>query len=126
MSKLIRARYRLLALLILILILGAATYGFAAANTVPDGKAGEGSGVISGYDVTGVTYTLDSGDPTAFSLVEFDLGAAASQVYAGLGDGSTIEWVACTQDTGTTWDCDLSGVGISVYEATELHVSSAE
>jgi hypothetical protein len=128
MSKLFSYRYRVLALMIALLILGTATYGFAAANTVPAGEAGEGTGVISGYIVTNVVYTLDASDPTAFSDVDFTLDAAASDVYAGMDDG-TIDWVSCTTTnapTNTNFNCDLSTVTVTVAGATALHVSSVE
>lgn len=122
-------RYRIITLLVLAVVLSAATYGFAAANTVPAGVAGEGEGAISGYTVTNVNYLLDSTDPTSFASVSFDLGAAAGDVYAGLGDGSTpptIYWIDCSNTAGTVWSCDLSASTVSVLAATSLHVSSAE
>ena len=126
MNKFMHYRYWILALLVLAVVLSAATYGFAAANTVPAGVAGEGEGVISGYTVTSVNYTLNSSDPTAFNSVSFDLGAAANDVYAGLGDGATIYWIGCSNTAGTVWSCDLSASTVSVRAATSLHVSSAE
>ena len=91
MNKVMKFRYRILALLALAVILSAATYGFAAANSVPAGVAGEGMGVISGYTVSSIQYYLDSSDPTQFDHVTFTLDANASDVYAGLG----------------SWLCDL-------------------
>jgi hypothetical protein len=131
MSKFIQYRYRVLALVIMLLILGTATYGFADSNTVPAGSAGEGMGVISGYTVTNVVYTLDASDPTAFSDVDFTLNAAASDVYAGLDDGTGIDWVPCTTTnpgTDTDFNCDLTlpAMGVTVAGATALHVSSVE
>ena len=126
MSKLFHNRYRVLALMIALLILGTATYGFAASNTVPAGEAGEGTGVISGYVVTNVVYTLDSSDPTAFDTVTFTLDAAASDVYAGLDAGGAIDWVSCTNPSGNDFSCDLSTVTVTVAGATALHVSSVE
>ena len=126
MNKLMNNRYRIMTLLVLAVVLSAATYGFAAANTVPDGVAGEGSGVISGYVVTNVNYLLDSTDPTSFASVSFDLGAAANDVYAGLGNGTIIYWIDCSNTAGTAWSCDLSASTVSVRAATSLHVSSAE
>ena len=109
MNKIMNYRYRILTLLVLALILSAATYGFAAANTVASGAAGEGSGGISGYAVTNVQYTLNPGDPTLFTNVSIDLGAAANanNVYAGysLSGGAPASWVSCTLDAGTVWDC---------------------
>ena len=128
MNSLIKNRFRILALLILILVLGAATYGFAAGNTVTSGVAGEGSGAISGYAVTNVHYTLDNSDPTLFTNVEIDLGAAAAtnNVYAGVSatGGTPASWVTCTfSGVGTVWNCPLSG---AVDTAEELHVAAAQ
>ena len=126
MSKLIKNRYRILALLVMAIILGAATYGFAESNTVTSGAAGEGSGTISGYTVTNVHYTLNSTTPTQFTSVSIDLGATAAtnNVYAGISatGGSPASWVTCTLNAGTVWDCPLSG---SVDTAQELHVAAA-
>jgi hypothetical protein len=128
MSKIMTYRYRILALLVLALILAAATYGFAAGNTVASGVAGEGTGDISGYAVTNVHYTLNSSDPTRFTNVRIDLGAAAAtgNVYVGvsLDGGVPASWVTCTQVGATTeWDCPLSG---DVDTAEDLHVAAAQ
>ena len=125
MSKIIQYRYRILALTVLLMVLATAAFGFAATNTVPAGKAGEGNGAISGYVVSNIEYTLDSGDPTAFDSVAFDLDVAASDVYAGLDDGGGIDWVSCTGGP-TSFTCDLSTVTVTVAGATALHVSSVE
>jgi hypothetical protein len=105
--------------------MSAATYGFAAANTVPAGVAGEGQGAISGYTVTNVVYTLDNSDPTQFASVAFSLSANASDVYAGVGNGTNTYWTQCTGGP-TNFSCSLSGSTISVAAATELHVSSVQ
>jgi len=125
MNRVIKFRYRILVLLALAVVLSAATYGFAAANTVPDGVAGEGQGAISGYTVSSVNYFLDSGDPTQFDHVTFTLNANASDVYAGIGNGTIIFWTSCTGGP-TNFSCDLSGSTVSVAGAIELHVSSVQ
>ena len=124
MNKLMNRKFRILALLVLAVVMSAATYGFAAANTVPDGVAGEGEGAISGYTVTNVVYTLNSSNPTQFASVSFDLDAFATDVYAGLGNGTGIYWTSCAG--GPTWTCSLAGSTISVAAAIELHVSSVQ
>ncbi len=73
MNKVMKLRYRILALLVLAVVLSAATYGFAAANNVPVGKIGEGSGTISGYTVSSIQYYLKSSDPTEFDHVDLVL-----------------------------------------------------
>ena len=125
MNKVIKFRFRILALLAMAVILSAATYGFAAANTVPDGVAGEGQGAISGYIVSNVHYYLDSGDPTQFDRVEFTLDDSAADVYAGIGAGVTIYWTSCTGGS-PIFSCDLSGSTVSVFAADALHVSSVQ
>jgi hypothetical protein len=55
---------RLSVLLALALLVGVAIYAFAAANTVPATRAGDGSGAISGYTASSVVYTLNSSDPS--------------------------------------------------------------
>lgn len=125
MNKVIKFRYRILALLALAVILSAATYGFAAANNVPAGVAGEGSAAISGYTVSNVVYTLDNSDPTQFDSVAFTLDANASDVYAGLGNGTVIYWTSCSGGP-TSFTCDLTGSTVSVAAAIELHVSSVQ
>lgn len=123
--KNIKMRTRLMILLALAVVLSAATYGFADANTVPDGQAGEGQGSISGYIVSNVVYALDSSDPTQFASVSFTLNGNASDVYAGIGTGSLTYWVNCGGGP-TNFVCDLTGSTVSVYDAVELHVSSVQ
>ena len=133
MNKLMKNKTRIFILLILVLILGAATYGFAATNTVPDGRAGEGQGTINGYTVLNVHYELNSGNPTAFQWVYFDLEdgagnpASATEVHAGIGAGGAIDWVECDPSlAGWDFECDLSGIGTTVQAADALHVAAAE
>ena len=126
MNTLLKNRYRIMVLIVLTIVLGAATYGFAAGNTVPDGVAGEGMGNITGYVVSSVVYTLDSGTPSEFDSVDFTLSANASDVYAGIGDGlGTTYWIDCTGGP-LNWTCDLTACTVDVVDAVELHVSSVQ
>jgi hypothetical protein len=127
MNKFMKLRYRILALLVLAVVLSAATYGFAAANNVPVGKIGEGAGAISGYNVSNIHYFLDSSDPTQFDYVTFTLDANASNVYAGLGAGGSIDYMTTPCAGGpTNFSCDLTGLSVSVAAADALHVSSVQ
>ncbi len=127
MKKVMKFRYRILALLVLAVVLSAATYGFAAANTVDASLAGEGEGDITGYIVNNIHYSLDSSNPGQFGTVTFTLNASASNVYAGIGSGLTIEYmdIPCTGGP-LDFSCDLTGVSISVAAADALHVSSVQ
>ena len=121
-------RFRILALLALVITTSAATYGFAAANTFTGNNiAGEGQDTISGYEVSGVSYTLDPSDPAEFFSVEFDLNGTANDVYAGVGDGTNpVYWASCTEAPADHWTCILSGSTVNVNSAIELHVSAAQ
>ncbi len=119
-------KFRILALLVLAVVMSAATYGFAAANTVDGSKAGEGDGVVSGYIVSGIQYTLNTSNPSQFDSVTFTLDANATDVYAGIGDGSTVSWGAICTGGPTVFSCDLSSTTITVAAALELHVIAAQ
>lgn len=52
---------RNLTMFVILLIVGSAAYGFAAANTFTDaGAAGEGQGVISGYIISDTSYRVNT------------------------------------------------------------------
>ncbi len=115
--------FKVLFIVIVIAVLSLSAYAFAAANTVPATKAGDGSGVISGYTVTSVVYTLNGTDPTTLDEVSFDLGAAATQVQAQLV-ATTGTWYACTLDTGTVWQCDTTGLTVSSIDQLRVVAAS--
>jgi hypothetical protein len=94
-----------------VVIMLAVVYGFAAANSVPETGAGEGSGTVSGYTITNVAYTLLSSDPSKLQKIAFDVAptsgaGAASQVRITVNGGTT--WVTCTGPTGTNWSCSFT------------------
>lgn len=81
--------------------------GFAAANTVPESGAGEGSGTVSGYTISNISYTL-AVDPRLLESVRFDVNPTA-----GAGPASTVRisvnngtsWLACSDGGGGAWIC---------------------
>ncbi|MBL8049983.1 MAG: hypothetical protein JNM46_02065 [Anaerolineales bacterium] len=113
---------KVLFVVFVIVAISVASYAFAAANTVPATKAGDGSGVVSGYTVTSVAYTLNGTDPSTLDSVSFDLGAAATQVEVQLvASGS---WYSCTLDTGTVWECDTTGLAVSTIDQLRVVATS--
>lgn len=120
-----RKRSRLVFLLVLAVILAAATYGFAAANTVNGGTdmyLGEGSGTISGYSVTNISYTLDTNNPHQITAVGFDLDATATTVEISLDD---TNWETCSNSGGNAWTCTLT-TAVDVSAATSLDVFASD
>ena len=113
---------KILFVVAVIAIISVASYAFAAANTVPTTKAGDGLGVVSGYTVTSVAYTLNA-NPATLDKVSFDLGAAATQVKAQLVATSGT-WYTCTEVGVTTvWECDTTG--LTVLTIDQLRVVAA-
>ncbi len=113
-------RPRSFGMLILVLILAAAIYGFAAANTVPATYAGDGSGTINGYTISNVAYGLTVApdtDPSTIDQVTFTLNAAAGTVYVSF-DGGT-NWISCSISGGTNVTCNASQ---TVLGASSLRV----
>jgi opacity protein-like surface antigen len=101
-----RKRSRLVFLLVLAVILAAATYGFAAANTVPDVVAGDGTGDVSGYEITNLIINLDDTDPSKVHDIQFEVNSVPSYmvVTVGTDDGTTFT------DTYTLGsECSFSG-----------------
>ena len=114
--------FKILFVLFVVVALAAAAYAFAASNTVPATKAGDGSGAVSGYTVTGVVYTLNGSAPSTLDSVAFDLGAAATQVQVQLvASGS---WYTCALDTGTVWECDTTGLTVSSIDQLRVVAAS--
>ena len=113
---------KVLLVVFVIVALSASAYAFAAANTVPDTRAGDGSGAVSGYTVTSIVYNLNATDPSTLDSVSFDLGAAATQVEAQLvASGS---WYTCTLDAGTVWECDTTGLTVSTINQLRVVAAS--
>jgi hypothetical protein len=124
-------RLRILAMFALTLIFASAAYGFAAANTVAVTAAGDGSNTISGYDVTGVTYTLSTPDPTNITKVSFRMdpivaGAPVNppNVRVSLVNGSTT-FFGCTYTAVATpnpnYDCTITSP-VTAASANSLRV----
>ena len=80
-------------------------FAFTAGNTVPDTKAGEGVGTITGYNVASVHYTLNTADPSKVDQVSFAVDTAPVA-------GSTVR--VRLDSTGTTWySCTFTGVNVT-------------
>jgi hypothetical protein len=117
--------FKIVFALIAVLAIAVASYAFAASNTVPDTKAGEGEGSVTGYTVTDVVYNLNTTDPSKLDSVAFDLGATAlaGQVKVQLV-ASTGTWYGCTLDTGTVWECTITGLDVSTIDQLRVVAAS--
>src|SRR6476620_3497136 len=86
--------------IVLVLAIAGTAYAFAASNTVPATRAGDGSQAISGYTISAVAYGLNSSTPTNIDSVTFTISpTSATTVKASLNGGTT--WYACTNSSGS-------------------------
>lgn len=127
-SKVLQPKY--IAIAFIILTLGVIAYGYAAANVVPESGAGDGSGVISGYTVSNIDYTLLVADPSKVASVSLDVAAtsgagAPDEVHITVDSGTT--WVSCTGPATNTWTCAFTASSEPSVTAIEsLQVVAAE
>lgn len=119
----------LIIVIVLALIFSVTTYAFAATNTVPASNAGDGSATISGYTITGVTYTLGA-DPTVITGMSFtvtpDITATnyAKNVSVRLVSNGT--WYPCTVSTSDLVTATCSGMNVTATSANLLQVVAAQ
>lgn len=121
---------RFLAALGLAGIMAVGNYAFTASNTVEASNAGQGATTISGYTISGVSYTLDTSSGTAnVSGVSFSVaptagtGQAPTTVRARLTATGAYQNCSNTAST-TTWTCSFSGV--TALSAATLDVAAAQ
>ncbi len=105
---------RLLLVTMLIALVGAATYAFTASNTVGDSSAGSGTGDVSGYAVSNLSYTINPLDATTLSSVAFDLAPLSGSSSA---NAAKVKLGATTYDCvvavgGGSATCDVTGAAI--------------
>jgi spermidine/putrescine-binding protein len=108
----INKRRTIVAVALLTAVLAAGAYAFAASNTVPSSNAGSGSGTVSGYTATNLTYTLTAADPNTIDTLTFDVAPITTSVVK-VKAGSTGSWKTCANSSGSI-TCDYSAAPISV------------
>jgi hypothetical protein len=97
---------------------------FTASNTVPTGKAGDGSGTVTGYVLSSVHYGLNAADPTKADSITFNLDATPAV-------GSTIKtkvsgnWYTCT-NTAAAVTCATTSPQATVQPLATLQVVIAD
>jgi hypothetical protein len=104
----------------------AGTYAVTAANTVPDSRAGDGAGTVSGYVLSSVHYSLNATNPGNVDAVQFDLDLAppaGSTLKAQLAPAGS--WYDCT-NAGTAVTCGTTSPQATVLGATQLRVVIAQ
>ena len=103
---------------------GLSAFAFTASNTVPDTKAGDGTGAVSGYVVSSVHYGLNATDPTKADSLTFTLDStpiAGSTIKAKVG----ANWYTCTNAAAAV-SCATTSPQAAVQPITTLQVVVAD
>jgi hypothetical protein len=101
-EKAMLRNFKVLLIVLVILVVAAGAYAFAAQNTVPDSAAGYKANVVPGYTVTDIVYDLDATDPTVVDAITFKIGPTSGTVEAALVELQTADagtWKVCTLGT---------------------------
>lgn len=115
--------FRSIVILIVALAFASTAYALAASNTFNDsGKAGDGTNVISGFEIDAVSYNLDATDPTYVASVDLTFDTAPSEVAASI-DGTNA--TSCT-GAGINWNCAFPANTVTAASAANLRVIAAE
>ncbi len=115
-------------IVVVVLFAVAGTFAFTAANTVPDTKAGDGSGTITGYTISAVHYVLNGTNPGNIDEVEFTLDSTpvAGSTIRIQADSVGGVWYACSNVT-TSVTCDTTvGTQLTVAATDNLRVIVAD
>ncbi len=123
MSKYFRPKS--IAMMLLILVLAAAIYGFAAANTMPGTTyAGYGEDTIAGYTISNVQYRLEAANPRYIDQVTFTIApTGVSSVYVGLVNGGSM--YSCSEAGGTV-TCSIPSTTVTALSADLLQVAATD
>jgi hypothetical protein len=100
-------------------------YALTASNTVPESKAGDGAGAITGYTVSAIHYTLNS-DASKIDQVSFTLDStppAGSVIKAQLVSGGS--WFDCT-NSGASVTCATTSPQATVQPSNNLRVIAVQ
>jgi len=82
-----------------------------------------GSAAISGYTVSGVSYTLNASNPQNIDAVAFTISPAAAATVKASLDGTN--WFSCTNTAGSV-SCATTSPQATVGSASSLVVVAAE
>lgn len=108
----------------LVSALALGSYAFTASNTVPATKAGQGTGTVSGYSATGVSYTLNGTTPESIDAVSFTISPVTTNaVKIQLASGGA--WYSCDNTAGAV-TCDTTSPQATVTNASTLEVVASQ
>jgi hypothetical protein len=102
------------------------SFALGAANTLPSTKAGDGAAPITGFVVSGVSYSLNASNPSNVDAVSFTVDVAppaGSTKTVQLAPGGP--WYTCT-NVGTAVSCVTTAPQATVAGTSTLRVVIAQ
>ncbi|MEP7133810.1 MAG: hypothetical protein ABI904_02640 [Chloroflexota bacterium] len=123
---------KVLLIALVVLVVAASSYAFAASNTVADSAAGYKANVVPGYTVTGIVYDLDATDPTTIDAINFSISPSSGTVVAAIVKLQTADagtWKDCTLVAGTApamlVTCTYGSLSLDAVTALNIVASSS-
>jgi hypothetical protein len=119
---------------LVILVLAASTYAFAAANTIEASAVGYAASVVGGYTVTNIIYDLDDANPTIVDEITFNInptsGVAALEAQVVMIQTTNAgAWKVCSLVPGVAPDvavtCTFPADALTAASITALNVSAS-
>ncbi len=127
---------RILIVVVLALVLIGAMDALTASNTIPPSSAGEGSGVVSGYTISAISYNLNGANSSNIDFVTFTATSDGGSLAPAL---TTIDvefdagagFYTCTRIGGVAPAHDIScdttvGVQLTVLNTDVFHAVIVE
>jgi hypothetical protein len=121
--------FKVLLIVLVVIIVGASAYAFAAANTVPDSAAGYKANVVPGYTVTSIVYDLNATNPTLVDKITFSVSPSSGAVVAAIVKVQTAtggSWTGCTLVAGTApamaVTCTYADPTLAIADVTALNI----
>lgn len=105
-------------------VVASSAYAYTASNTVPVSSAGSGSGAISGYTATNVSYTLNTSNPQNIDAVTFTISPTTTTTVKVqlVGGGS---WYSCSNSGGSV-TCATTSPQATAATANQLTVVATQ
>ena len=125
--------WKILLAVVASLAIAGGAYAFTASNTVPATTAGSGAGVVSGYTISGLHYTLNTTTPGNIDSLTFTVspvvpstGTGKVIIQAQLSTGGPTAYTCTTDTTGANVTCPTTSPQLTAALLTSVTVVAAQ
>ena len=124
---------RVLIAVLVVAAIGGGVYAFTASNTVPATTAGSGAGVVSGYTVSNIHYSLNTTTPANIDSLTFTINPTVPStttgkvvIQAALSTGGPTSYTCSTDTTSATVTCATTSPQLTAALLTGITVVAAQ